>query len=110
MDITIITGISIGVFTIIGVLTGIFFVFFKMLRDDIKASRREFKEELNQVRVEFKSDINKLDIKIETLSKDVNILGQKVSHMDGQITQITHMLYFNPHGKENHPQEDIKEN
>lgn len=83
MDITIITGISIGVFTIIGVLTGIFFVFFKMLRDDIKDIRVEIKE----------------------LRSEVHSLGERVSRMEGQLTQVTQMLYY-----EDHSQEDLKEN
>ena len=120
-------------FTIIGVLGGLFLIFFKLLRDDIKSVRSDLsgeiksvrnevkdvrselggdikavRTELKDLRTELKEDIEKLDGKVENLSKDVNILGQKVSHMDGQLSQVTQMLYFKPtvHDK----LDDAKEN
>jgi len=103
-------------FTIIGVLSGLFLLFFKMLRDDNKRLETRLsgeiqatRDEIKATRTELKADINKLDTKIDKLDGRVNVLEQKISHMDGQLTQVTQMLYFKPPHHEK-PDEDLKEN
>ncbi len=94
--------------TIIGVLGGLFFIFFKMLKDDIKSVRSELREDIGKldtkvenIRIELGERITKLDGKVGELS-------QKVSHMDGQLSQVTQMLYFKPpvHDKLDEPKEN----
>jgi len=108
-------------FTIIGVLSGIFLIFFKILRDDNKRLETRLSGEINKLDTkidkldtrltgEIKNldtkidkldtrltgEIKNLDTKIDKLDGRVNVLEQKISHMDGQLTQVTQMLYFKP--------------
>jgi predicted nuclease with TOPRIM domain len=95
-------------FTIIGVLGGLFFVSFKMLRDDIKSTRAELKEEINGVKSELKEDIGNIRTELKEVRAEVHTLAERVNRMDGQLYQVTQMLYFKPpiHEKS----DDIKEN
>ena len=83
-------------FTIIGVLGGMFFIIFKMLREDNK--RLETK--IEGVRADLKNDIGRLDTKlsgeIKELRAEFHTMGERISRMDGQLYQVTQMLYFKP--------------
>ena len=103
-------------FTIIGVLGGLFFIFFKMLRDDIKevrgeikATKNELKEEIGNVRTELKEDIINVRTELKEVRTEVHTLAERVNRMDGQLYQVTQMLYFKPPTHERHD-EEIKEN
>ncbi len=74
----------------------VIFGMFKTLRGDIKENRKE----MNILRSEIRGDI-------KDLRTEVHGLSERVNRMDGQLYQVTQMIYLRHPIQEKHLDEDM---